>query len=199
MCIIVDDLSTDNSFKIAQIYARRDPSHFVALQLDKKGFAGAARNRGLDYQVDCEYNYIMDSDDWLYGPDVLKNLHETIVKNNYPDVVRCSYQNFGGMYHDGTTVSTVTEKSDMRHILRNGLAPWKSCWRSSFKCRFVENRAKNNDTVWGIRLFDAVDPNRIVVEKRPCYVYNRMSLTSCQNNIDKQLDKNCQQAEKLLI
>lgn len=76
VCIVVDDLSTDDSFKIAQIYANRDPEHFIAIQLKKKGYAGAARNKGLDYPIDSDYTWFIDSDDWIYDKNVLYTIHK---------------------------------------------------------------------------------------------------------------------------
>lgn len=61
----------------------------------QKGYAGAARNAGLDYPVESEYTYFLDSDDWLYDRTVLQRLYDNIKKNNYPDVVRCSYVEMG--------------------------------------------------------------------------------------------------------
>ena len=43
VCIVVDDLSTDRSFEIAQIYALRDPYRFKAIQLHSRGCAGGCR------------------------------------------------------------------------------------------------------------------------------------------------------------
>lgn len=200
VCIVVDDLSTDNSPKIAQIYAKRYPDRFKFVQLEKKGYAGAARNRGLDYPTDSEYTWFMDSDDWLYDKDVLQNLYKTVISNKFPDIVRCSRYELGGIPGTRTNKMTYREEySDIERILKNGGGPAKNLFRSKFKCRFVENRAKNNDMVWFLRLYDQVDIKRICIEKRACYVYNRLSVTSCQHIVDNILNKECTKAERLLI
>ena len=85
-CIIVDDMSTDNSDKIAEIYSRRYPDKFTFLRMDYKGHEGGARNKGIDYPIDCEYYYFMDSDDEFYTHEALKILYVN-VKNDYPDVL----------------------------------------------------------------------------------------------------------------
>ena len=79
--VIVDDISTDMSDKFCEMYARMHPDKIIFKQLKKKGYAGAARNAGLDYPIDCQYIIFVDSDDWLYDNDVLHQMHETIMKS----------------------------------------------------------------------------------------------------------------------
>jgi hypothetical protein len=50
--------------------------------MDKKGHEGGARNKGIDYPIDCEYYYFVDSDDYLYSQDVLNNLYEHLKYKN---------------------------------------------------------------------------------------------------------------------
>ena len=61
------------------------------IRLKEKRYAGGARNEGIDYPIDSEYTWFIDSDDWLYDENVLKRLHSTALKNNFPEVIRCSY------------------------------------------------------------------------------------------------------------
>jgi glycosyltransferase involved in cell wall biosynthesis len=120
---VVDDLSTDDSFKIAQIYAKRDPEHFVAIQLEKKGYAGAARNKGLDYPIESDYLIFLDSDDYLYSDNSLHKLHRHILESNYPDLVRCKSKDAYGIHY---------ENANPEKFVFMGSAPWKNVINSKF-------------------------------------------------------------------
>ena len=39
--------------------------------MDKKGHEGGARNKGIDYPIDCEYYMFIDSDDFLKNDEIL--------------------------------------------------------------------------------------------------------------------------------
>jgi glycosyltransferase involved in cell wall biosynthesis len=54
--------------------------------MNEKGHEGGCRNMGIDYPIDCEYYYFIDSDDYLYDNEVLKDVFKKI-NNNYPDVL----------------------------------------------------------------------------------------------------------------
>lgn len=58
----------------------------MAIKVDKKGHEGGARNKGIDYPIDCEYYYFVDSDDYLHDKDVLKDVNKTLLKN-FPDIL----------------------------------------------------------------------------------------------------------------
>lgn len=83
--------------------------------------------------------------------------------------------------------------------MRHGAGPSKNCFKSKFDVRFVEDRAKNNDMLWFLRLYERVDIKKISSEKYPIFVYNRFSLTSCQNNISMLLNRDCIRAERQLV
>ena len=100
-------------------------------------------------------------------------MHKQIIACKYPDILRCSY--IDG-YPNGRLVIL---DSNIDHILKDGAGPFKSCIKSSLNVRFVENRARNNDVVWFMRLMDKVNFNNIASISSPCGVYNRQSTTSC--------------------
>ena len=165
------------------------------IKLKEKRHAGGARNEGLDYPIDSEYTWFIDSDDYLYDKNVLDKIHSTIIRHKFPEVVRCSYETI----ESDKSKKIITEKPEITNILKSGMQPWKSVFRSSIKTRFVEKRAKNNDMVWGFKLFDSVDDKKIISETYPCYVYNKASATSCQNNLSTMIKKECIDAQKLLL
>ena len=75
--IFVDNLSTDNSYNIIQLYCINKKNHII-LKCDKKG-PSAARNIGLKFSSG-KYISFMDVDDSI-SPDKHSILYETIKKN----------------------------------------------------------------------------------------------------------------------
>lgn len=191
--IVVDDLSTDLSDKLASAYARKYPDKIIFKQLKEKGYAGAARNVGLDCNIKSKYTWFIDSDDFLASNYVLESMHKAIILYKYPDLLRCSYI-------DGTPNGRLIKlDANVKHILSDGAGPFKSCIKSCFNMRFVENRARNNDVIWFMKIMDSINFNKIASISTPCVVYNRQSLTSCQNNKKVSIQKQCIDADRLLV
>ena len=81
--IFVDDVSTDNSVKIAKELLK--PPHKV-VELKQKRYNGGARNEGyLHLSDDVDYVYYVDSDDWLYNEYALEEINNKL--QNKPDVL----------------------------------------------------------------------------------------------------------------
>ena len=101
--IFVDDCSTDNSIDVAQAtylkYASKEmhksnldiewqelPKNFKLVRLKQKRYNGGARNEAyLHLSDDVDYVYYVDSDDWLYDKDALKNINDALIGE--PDVL----------------------------------------------------------------------------------------------------------------
>lgn len=68
--ILIDDLSTDNTWSILESLQRKYPENVISLKIQKKGKCGGARNLGMDI---CTGKYItfVDADDYVH-PDMLK-------------------------------------------------------------------------------------------------------------------------------
>lgn len=182
--IIVDDLSTDNSDKFCQLYARKYPEKITFIQAPKKCYAGGCRNIGAEIDILSEYIWFVDSDDWLYDNTVLQRMHDAIINTNYPKVLRCQYvENQNGQY------KKYQLKHELTHIFKSGAAPWKNCIKSNINKKFVANRAKHNDVIWFLRVYDNLDLTDIATIETYCYVYNVSSTTSCQNSKIKNSDK----------
>ena len=114
----------------------------------------------------------------MYDNNVLKRIYDTIIKNGYPDVVRCSLKHLFSSKDSRVDVLGTSLNS----IFTSGAGPCKSCIKSSIPARFQECRAKMNDVMWLLRVIDNINPKKIALVKSPCQVYNRMSSTSCQNS-----------------
>lgn len=83
--ILVDDQSTDMSYEFAKMYERKYPDKLVVLRAETKRYAGGCRNIGIDYPLDCEYMYFVDSDDYLYSNDSLKIMYINL--QDKPDIL----------------------------------------------------------------------------------------------------------------
>lgn len=90
--IIVDDGSSDGTAKIADDYAARYPSVVKAIHQENGGH-GEAVNTGLKNASGIYYK-VVDSDDWLDVPGMLKVLEllkELNDKGTAPDMMICNY------------------------------------------------------------------------------------------------------------
>ena len=99
--IFVDDCSTDNSVEIAKKTFKKwldsvSPLHnfpnikeidkLKIIRLQQKRYNGGARNEAyLHLSEDVDYVYYVDSDDWLYNENALKDINEALVGE--PDVL----------------------------------------------------------------------------------------------------------------
>ena len=195
--IIVDDISTDGSDKVCQLYAKSHPDKIIFLKLEEKGYAGGARNKALDYPFESAYTMFLDSDDWMHDRDVLKKIHAHISKKKVlPKIVRCPLYHFLGVGARGNRLDNLP--LGKMNILLSGCGPSRNCIKSELVQKFVENRSKSNDVVWFLRTIDKIKDSEISEVKFPCEVYNRISVTSCQNNVDVMISEKCVRDQKLL-
>jgi len=84
--ILVDDISTDNSYKIIHEYEKKD-KRIKYIKLEKKGLAAGARNRGIK-EAQGEYICFLDADD-LWNKEKLKK-QISFMKEN-----RCAFSFIG--------------------------------------------------------------------------------------------------------
>lgn len=90
--VFVDDVSTDNSVKIAHELLK--PPH-KAIELKQKRYNGGARNEAyLHLSEDVDYVWYVDSDDWLYDEFVLEKINKKLQKR--PDVLFVGMKKFKG-------------------------------------------------------------------------------------------------------
>lgn len=90
--IIIDDLSTDNTFEIAKKY-EKDNKKIKVIRHNVNKKAGGARNTGIK-AADGDYILFLDSDDLLADKDVLKRLNNTI-GNDKVDIVYLGFESVG--------------------------------------------------------------------------------------------------------
>ena len=84
--ILINDGSTDNSYKILQEYEKKD-SRIVLINQKNKGL-GETRNYGIRI-AKAPYLAFVDSDDFI-SPLMLEKLYLKIIQNN-SDLVKCAF------------------------------------------------------------------------------------------------------------
>ena len=179
ICVVVDDMSTDMSDKFIEYYERRYPGKIKLIKQTEKKYAGGARNTGLKYdKYDADYIWFIDSDDKLYGNDVLQKMHDKIVESGNPDVLRV-----GSAWNFNSRLSNKRAYTDLKFIIDNTWhAPWWSCINSKFtNVEFQEGLPIYNDSLWFAKLLDIIDQKKVVELDESCYVYNCTSSTGCHN------------------
>ncbi|MCT7530916.1 glycosyltransferase family 2 protein [Aliarcobacter cryaerophilus] len=95
--ILINDGSTDNSYKILQEYKKKD-SRIVLINQKNKG-QGKARNVGIKI-AKATYLAFVDSDDFI-SPLMLENLYLKIIQDN-ADIVKCA---FTRVHKDGSNTN----------------------------------------------------------------------------------------------
>lgn len=134
--IVIDDCSTDDTYKVVSQYEQ------VKLIHNKENLAsGGARNVGLNC-ANGEYVIFLDADDYLYANDVLRKVSDLIGDRNI-DVVYMGFK-IGGNRDE---VVIPTEETCTKAYKAGGdIYPnvWSKCWNLDFlnrnKVRFVEKR-----------------------------------------------------------
>jgi len=79
--IVVDDCSTDDTVKVLEKY-----ENIKIYKTKENSRQGAARNIGLEH-VKGDYILFIDSDDSLYGLDVIEKIADKINNTNNPDII----------------------------------------------------------------------------------------------------------------
>ena len=167
--VIADDCSSDDSKSI--IKELEDKCSWIqTVFLQKHVDAGGARNAAINTS-NSKYTLYLDSDDILCDNNVLRNIYDTIMSNNNPDVV-CLY------YKQNGKVNTVSADSPEAFSKLNP-APWQYCHKTSISQKFVTNRRRHNDVVWFYRLCDHV--KTIATCRHPYCEYMSDNTLSGQN------------------
>jgi glycosyltransferase involved in cell wall biosynthesis len=86
-CILIDDFSEDNSFKICEKYAKKDNKIIVLKNKENMG-ASLTRKKGLDH-AKGEYIQFVDSDDYI-EKDMLEKMYGKASTENL-DIVFCDF------------------------------------------------------------------------------------------------------------
>lgn len=132
--IMIDDGSTDSSYKIAKRYADKYENFYGITKIN--GGLGQARNYGVKY-AKGEYIAFVDSDDYL-TKDAYKKLYE-IAKESNSDVVIGNVKRFNSRAQYDSVLHTKVFKEDIisTHITKNPeLIYDTTAWNKIFKMEF---------------------------------------------------------------
>ena len=124
--LIVDDGSLDNSGKICDDYAKKDPRIHVIHK--KNGGAPSARNFALNFATG-KYLYFIDADDWV-EPVMLQNMYQLAEKNNSQLVI-------AGFYID--TYYSDTEKFTQKQSVKSMSFLTQNAFRENAYLLFDKN------------------------------------------------------------
>lgn len=193
--ILIDDKSTDNSFKICKEYIKKD-NRFVLIQNDINKGLGLTRNEGLQ-KASGIYVLFVDSDDYI-EKDMLKNLYNTIVKKEADTVIagykRCQANKkiveknkYQGKVFEGNLIK--------KEILAKMFGQYRddniemSVWKTLFSIEiiksnnilFPDRRYISEDIIFDIKYFTNAKKVAISGDTSYCYCYNGTSLTQKYN------------------
>lgn len=187
--IVVNDGSTDDSGKIADIYAKKFSN--IKVIHKQNGGLSEARNAGILYSKG-KYIQFVDSDDFIES-NTLKSLINEIEQNNL-DILRFKYkkvdENYKTISHGEESINFGDYSNTVcngEEFLNNRL--WYACYAIQFIIR--KEIALNNLFVKGIFYEDAEWTPRILLQA------NRMSSTNMvvynylirTNSISRDIDK----------
>ena len=179
--ILVDDCSTDNSVEKAKklyedlLLSDKKFGTLKIVQLKQKRLNGGARNEGyLHLSDDVDYVYYVDSDDWLYNEEALKNINKKL--QSKPDVLFVQLME----YKNGKTkVSDIPEYKDKYEAM----AGWSgSCGKVIKKslatrqeCLYNEGTLKEDKNQHCKICYYM---NSFQLLKKPIYVWNKSNYKS---------------------
>ena len=144
ICILVDDISTDNTYDVMKSLTSEDPRFICILNKQKKYALKNFVDCFRIYSKDPEDILIqIDGDDWLYDDSVL----ETVVEKYKSTNCLMTYGSFieypSGATHDyylKPYSKEVVEKNAFREV------PWKASHLRTFKAK-LWNRIEDNDLI----------------------------------------------------
>ena len=177
--IFIDDMSTDNSVKIAKSMLKTP--HKV-IQLKQKRYNGGARNEAyLHLSDDVEYVFCVDSDDWLYDEHSLKKINQAL--RIEPDVLFVGLAEYTGKtIINDSRIPTYMDRyeaiegwSGVGKVIKKELA-------TKQKCLYDEGTLKE-DRNQHFKI--CINMKDFAVLSEPVYVWNRTNMKSVTTIRDK--------------
>lgn len=169
--IAVNDHCTDDTFKKVKNLAKKY-NNIICLEPEKKLYIGGARNFGIHYDIESQYTLFIDNDDWFDNNNVLQDLYDCIIKNNYPDCVRLPYKCLIGDFASGVKLEDASPETLVNSLY---IAPWTKCVKTKLIVDFPEN-TMIEDVVQHIAQCDVL--NTVIPFDKPVIVWNRNNTKS---------------------
>ena len=191
--IFVDDLSTDDTYlKIKQLAAKY-PHSVKAFQVKKKGYAGGARNVGID-QALGEYIFFMDADDYL-DSSALYKMYVKAEESNC-DYVQCHFKVTFSVDDSGKRIGddeliVIENDEDRKKFICNHISvdAWGKLFRTNFirenNLYFQEGYLYESIYFTGVLIFLA---KKVYYLKEELYFYwqNEQSIMHYAYNIENE-------------
>jgi glycosyltransferase involved in cell wall biosynthesis len=177
--IFVDDMSTDNSIKIAKSILK--PPHKV-IELKQKRLNGGARNEAyLHISDDVDYIYYVDSDDWLKNKYVLEKINNRLQMR--PDVLFVGMDQYNGKNEIKAFYPDYKDKYDAilgwsgscGKVIKKELATRQECLYNEGTLKEDKNQHRKI----------CIYMNSFANLKEPVYVWNRTNTKSVTTVRDK--------------
>ena len=171
--IFVDDMSTDNSVKIASKF--KNMMDIKIIQLRQKRLNGGARNEAyLHLSKDTDYVFCVDSDDWLYNDKSLEKIN--IALRMEPDVLFVGLAEYDGkMTINDSRIPTYIDKyeamegwSGVGKVIKRELATKQECLYDEGTLK--EDRNQHFKICINMKDFALLS--------EPVYVWNRTNMKS---------------------
>ena len=178
--IVVDDLSDDYSYELAKSYEWQYPNKMVVLRAAKKIYAGGCRNIGIDYPIDCNYCYFIDSDDYLSSNRSLQIMHDAII-DDQPDMLLLGYD----IDVNGNYISPQWNREIFNQNSTDlARTPWSAAWSrvtsKKITKKFLENCMRAEDTYQFLTILD--DYPKIKQIYDVTYVYRKIPTSAVHSN-----------------
>ena len=177
--IFIDDMSTDNSVKIAKSMLKAP--HKI-IELKQKRYNGGARNEAyLHLSDDVEYVFCVDSDDWLYDKKSLEKINVALRMN--PDVLFVGLAEYTGKtIINDSRIPTYIDRyeaiegwSGVGKVIKKELATKQECLYDEGTLK--EDRNQHFKICINMKDF--------AVLSEPVYVWNRTNMKSVTTIRDK--------------
>lgn len=175
--IIVDDCSTDTSVETIKSY-KDDRIHLI--ENKRKRYNGGARNVGIDYALETEFDYFcfLDSDDFWKHNRVLEIINKRLYDHEMAVIGAEMLFKDGVKYQTYNTWKTYEEF--FMSIGKNTL--WCTAWCRVIrkdKIVYFPTDTLMEDRTWSYEQADVIsDMNKVVNIKEICYTWNRMNTTN---------------------
>lgn len=173
--IIIDDLSTDYSDKVCEMYARKFPNKIIFRQVDKKSYAGRCRNIALDYKIDCKYIWAIDGDDYILRRDALQTLFSIAKTCKYDAVF------FDGYYDINGHLYPIPSKVAIDLANPAACDPtchWAKIAKPSCFGRYLENCIVGQDLYHSYLTLDNIKTYINIPDRLYVYRHNTMSISN---------------------
>ena len=170
--IFIDDISTDGSIEKVKAF---NSDKIKIVELKQKRLNGGARNEGYLYlSDDVDYVYYIDSDDWLYDENCLKDINDAL--ESEPDVL------FVGLakYKKGKTeIYDIPEYKDKYEAIKGWSGSCGKVIKKSLatrqECLYNEGTLKE-DKNQHCRI--CIYMNNFQTLRKPIYVWNQSNYKS---------------------